>query len=187
MENLTDALHIAFGIMIFVLALSITISSFSQAREAAQEVIDYSDRQNNYTYIIQTNEKNRTVGIEMVIPTLYRAYKENYKVIFYNKNNPNTDPNVDDDKYELYKKADGTIINYVDLEEESKWEVREAWQVDPTKHLSDILASGLYNELKGKKFTEILGEYYLEDINGENDEVAEVNKNKKRIITYIVQ
>ena len=51
MENAADALKIAASVLIFVLALSISINAFSQARVASQTVLEYSDREYDYTYV----------------------------------------------------------------------------------------------------------------------------------------
>ena len=45
MENVTDALKIAAAVLIFVLALSISINAFSEARITAKTILDYKDRE----------------------------------------------------------------------------------------------------------------------------------------------
>ena len=52
MENAADALQMAAAVLIFVLALTIAINSFSQARQTAQLILDYNDREYDYTYVI---------------------------------------------------------------------------------------------------------------------------------------
>lgn len=47
------------------------------------------------------------------------------------------------------------------------------------------VGKGLYNILSGKTFTEYLGEYYQEDVNGATN-TPEANKNKKRVIAYVL-
>ena len=82
MENVTEALKIAFGVMMFVLALTLSISSFSQAREAIDNVIMIKDREQDYTYIeTSSNIRNRVVSVETIVPTIYKAYKENFTVL----------------------------------------------------------------------------------------------------------
>ena len=96
-------------------------------------------------------------------------------------------------------------INFVDLEEEVLGNVEDA-----TQHLDFILygnryqqddkkyytkykrqiyhEDGLYEYLLDKQFIEILGEYYQEDAEAGEEipetQVAQINKTKKRIITY---
>ena len=48
----------------------------------------------------------------------------------------------------------------------------------------DIKNNGLYNQIKGKQFTESLGVYYQEEIDGNQSNTPDANKTKKRVITY---
>lgn len=85
MENLTDALKIVLAVFAFVLALSVAILMFSQLNETSKIILHSSDITNYYEYEIATNEEqSRIVGLETIIPTLYKYYKENYTVLFLN-------------------------------------------------------------------------------------------------------
>ena len=203
MENAAEALKIAFGYMMFVLALTISISSFSQARETIDAIITIKDRQTEYTYVEAQDKK--IVGIETIIPTMYKAYKENFRIVFYKSyvDETNNEP------YPLYKSfgkydnpatSTGTEINYIDLELEIFANAQEAIEhlnillnkrstdVNSKYYNQFIYRGGLYNELKDKKFEEKLGEYYLEDSQaGHETDTIEANKTKKRVITYILQ
>ncbi len=228
MENATKALELAFGVLIFVVALSISISTFSNASLAIDNIISYKDKTQNYVYVTQSNgngvdeHNNRIVGIESIIPTLYKAYKENYKVIFLDQNdNPITlyyktrnsskeTEIVDGESVTVLPRekdeyGEEIEINFVDLEEEVLGNVEDA-----TQHLDFILygkryqqddkkyytkykrqiyhEDGLYEYLLDKQFIEILGEYYQEDAEAGEEipetQVAQINKTKKRIITY---
>lgn len=89
MENASDAIIMAGAVLIFVIALSVAMTVFSQARETVDTVVYASDRTNYYEYLevdISNNVKNRIVGLETIIPTLYKYYKENYTVVFLNEN-----------------------------------------------------------------------------------------------------
>ena len=44
MENAAEALKMAGAVLLFVLALSVAIVSFGQARETADTILDYRDR-----------------------------------------------------------------------------------------------------------------------------------------------
>ena len=83
MENATDALKIAFAAMIFVMALTMAITMFSQLNSTSKTVLSASDITSFYEYE-ESNQKNRIVGLEAIIPTLYKYYKENYTVLFLN-------------------------------------------------------------------------------------------------------
>ena len=80
MENATDALKMAAAVLVFVMALGIGISSFSQARAAADTLISYTDRDSVTQYAEDIGTKTRFVGKETIVPTIYRAYKENYRI-----------------------------------------------------------------------------------------------------------
>ena len=89
MENASDAIIMAGAVLIFVIALSVAMTVFSQARSTVDTVVYASDRTNYYEYFdvdISNNIKNRIVGLETIIPTLYKYYKENYTVVFLDEN-----------------------------------------------------------------------------------------------------
>ena len=82
MENAADALKMAAAVLVFVMALSITINSFTETRIAATTILNNKDKEYDYTYVEDNGTTERLVGLESIIPTIYKAYKENYKVIF---------------------------------------------------------------------------------------------------------
>lgn len=83
MENAAEALKMAAAVLIFVLALSITINAFGETRVVTQKILEYKDREYNYSYVDdQGGSTERIVYINDIIPTIYKAYRENYKVIF---------------------------------------------------------------------------------------------------------
>ena len=84
MENATHALYMVFAVMIFVLALTVSITSFNKAKATADIVLYREDESNYYDYLEVNNkaDENRYVGLETIIPTLYKYYKENYTVVF---------------------------------------------------------------------------------------------------------
>lgn len=91
MENASDAIIMAGAMLIFVIALSVAMTAFSQARATIDMVVYASDKTNYYDYLETTgsnNVKNRIVGLETIIPTLYKYYKENYTVVFLDKGEP---------------------------------------------------------------------------------------------------
>lgn len=208
MENAADALQMAAAVLIFVLALTIAINSFGQARQTAQLILDNNDREYDYTYVdydIATTK--RIVSAESMLPTIYKAYRENYKIIF---------EKLPDDKY-LYQQRN----------EEGKWEkiytidmeygVRladdrrklqflmallygedmEETGGNTFKEVSDyfkdsagviLKKDGLYDTIKGNTFEESIGVYYQEEANnGDVSNVPEANLTEKRVITYTLQ
>ena len=84
MENVVQALFIAFAILVFVIAISISFTSLSQVKQTADVVLRYSDRDyyQEYANVNKNEYQNggRTVGVDTVITTLLRAKRENYAV-----------------------------------------------------------------------------------------------------------
>ena len=91
MENVTDALKMAAAVLIFVLALSISINAFGEARITATTILEYKDREYDYTYVEENKDSEgnsitqRIVGAETIVPAIYKAYRENYKIVFKDK------------------------------------------------------------------------------------------------------
>ena len=90
MENAVDALKMAFGVLVFVIAFTIIMTMFTRARETSDLVLQSSDVTEYMTYTEQDDilsgvtltGEERIVGLETIIPTLYKYYKENYTVVF---------------------------------------------------------------------------------------------------------
>ena len=82
MEDAVDALKMAFSVFVFILALAIVFSMFSQAREVSDIVISKTDNTyfTQYSLADEENTNGRIVGIETIIPTLYRYYKEKFSI-----------------------------------------------------------------------------------------------------------
>ena len=200
MENAAEALKMAGAVLLFVLALSVAIVSFGQARETADTILDYRDREVKYIdgeeymdyFYYKSTGTERTVGLETVIPTIYRAYIENYKIVFEGLEGPVYTLNLSGgktiDKYtiDLETTKTGEIeINNVSLaNDEQKSEfLCGILYYDFTKFNVSLPNSGLIDRLKNKKITEYLGVYYQND----NEDVPDVNKTEKRIITYKIE
>lgn len=109
MENAADALKMAAAVLIFVLAVSIIIFYFGQARQTSDIIIDYRDRETTYSSYEPNTSGVRTVSFETVVPSIFRSYLENYKIIFDGLNSP---------IYKI-KRADGQIIEKYTLDLET--------------------------------------------------------------------
>ena len=91
MENAVDALKMAGAVLIFVLALSLSITSFSEARQASDTILNFKDRETQYIngdFYYETTGTERTVGLETIIPSIYRVYNEQYKIVFVGLTEP---------------------------------------------------------------------------------------------------
>lgn len=209
-ENIADALKMAGSVLLFVMGLSIAILAFSQARKSMDIVLSYSDRESlsiegnpRFYYLSKDNDTSRYVGKETIIPAIYRAYKENYKIVFkfpddyylFNQEVKNAKGLNKEKKISTLDLANQSLssdlasrqflngIIYGDFEyenEKSKNDYINKFKITP----NDI---SLYQYLTEKESTykikEYLGTYYIEDVNG-TSEVNAVNKTEKRVITY---
>lgn len=101
MENAAEALKLAAWVLIFVAALTISMNAFSQARQSLDVIYSNVDREYITEYIPESGSTEREVGFEAIIPAIYRAYKDNYKVVF---------PDI-----ELYISSDGQYQHNLDL------------------------------------------------------------------------
>lgn len=82
MEDAVDALKLAFSVFVFILGLSIVFNMFTQAREVSDYVLQHTDN-TYFAKYVDANDADidgRTVGIETIIPTLYRYYKEKFAI-----------------------------------------------------------------------------------------------------------
>lgn len=88
MENAVDALKIAFGIIVFVIALTLAISVIGQARATSDVVFRANDKTEFYEYVTEAdvNAEERIVGIETIIPTIHRYAKEQFAVTIFDNN-----------------------------------------------------------------------------------------------------
>lgn len=90
MENAADALKMVLGMFMFVLGLSVFFYMTNQVRATSDIVLFESDKTNFYNMDklkgINT-DGNRQVGIDAIIPNVYRYYTENIGITIIDKNN----------------------------------------------------------------------------------------------------
>ena len=145
MENAVEAFKIAGSVILFVIALSLSISSLSTANTAVSEITTMYDKEANYTYIKPSSDLSRTVGIDTIIPTMYNAYEENIKIVFKDKNGEDIPIYYKTNQYGSRVDAEGKAVSdtttavtvkCIDLSEEGFSAATDA----ATNHLSMILA-----------------------------------------------
>lgn len=207
MENATDALKMAAFVLIFVVALSISINAFGQAQQATTTILGYKDREYDYTYVDENKDsegnlvKERIVNSETIIPSIYKAYKERYKIVFIDKYNQGIP---------LYTK-DNVAVCSIDLGNDGVISLASNKQKDifikallygnNTTNLSNnekqtienleklgisLNFDGIYSTIiNNNTFVEKLGVYYPSDI--KKSSVPITNEEKKRVIIYIRQ
>ena len=202
MENAADALKIAGAVLLFVLALSIIIFFFGKVRRASDIILDYRDRETVYIdgeYYYKTSGTERSVDFETIIPSIFRAYLENYKIVFQGLTSPIYQIKDNNGNYikkyclDLETKQNTPYRNVVLANDDQKAEfIRGILYRDFITNQSDfnrkynieLGSTSLYNQLKNaKKITEYLGVYYQND----SENVPDVMKTEKRIITYRVE
>lgn len=88
MDDAVQAITMAFAVLVFVIALSLAMLLIKQATNTSELLVQYSDLTAFYDNIQLDNnngitETERVVGLDTVIPTLYRYYKENFCVKIY--------------------------------------------------------------------------------------------------------
>lgn len=216
MENAADALKMAGAVLIFVLALSIIILSFGQVRETSDTILNYKDRETTYEYYEPSEGLVRTVGMETIIPSVFRACLENYKIVFEGLDTPlykiergasTIDRNTIDLEQNFGKQDENSGIGNNDdkveflcgiLYHDFKNNDKNAFQRKFNISLPDNCLS-LYDQLKNaNKITELLGVYYQDDeisnndgngdnINDDEQTLDDVNKTLKRVITYKIE
>ena len=177
MENAADALKIAFGLLVFAIAITLLFIMTTNTRTTADAVLAYVDDTNYYDHL-NAKEKNRIVSVSDVITTLYRYNRESIgvKVIF--KQDP-TNP------------SKPTVFTF-DIGDETNKDGKKVKLNSPEeqeKNLGEFIETNLLNH-PNMKFTESFveipsqaGIYLVDEDNG--TEITLTEGNKKIFITYI--
>lgn len=191
MENASDALIMAGQVLIFIIALTVCISSFTTLRVGIDNVIDQTEtiklaKESDlyYNFIQSRDEKStRIVGAETVVSSLYRSIKEDY-TLYLILSEPYSTITSKFDEYNKIDEDSGTtnrkykIVYQKDIAN-NQLIVKFTIGAGSNSIPDTILKNGLYDEIKDKFFHEYLGEYQ------NNNEVSSENKLTNRIITYV--
>jgi len=171
MENASDALKIAFAIIIFTSAITLGFSMISRVKSTADTVFYYVDH-TNFRPHAEYSGTNRKVSGETVVSTLYRYYKESISVIVKLKDGAGG--------YDEYVFDRGNETNL--LEGETPLETEELIE----KNLEEFVTEE-FNTKMDSKFTEKFVETpvqgkYIEGSDG--SEIIVERGTKKIYITY---
>lgn len=199
MDNASDALIMAGSVLIFIIALTVCISSFTTLRVGIDDIVGQTETvemaKNDKGYINYIDSKNagavRVVGSETVVSSMYRALKENYVIYIVASENDYTDWQSG-----IIDKIEKKDIEY-DLKVETVEGTKTIKQPGKNEHIIKVtignefsntyinskLSEGFYEKIKDKNFYEYLGEYQ----NNSNSATTSENKQTKRVITYIEQ
>lgn len=88
MENSTRALLMAFSMMMFVIGFTFSMFMITKLLTTSSVLLNSVETTNYYDNIEvgSTDTTTREVGIETIVPVLYRYYKENYAVRIVDEN-----------------------------------------------------------------------------------------------------
>ena len=205
MENAAEALKMAGGVLIFVLALSICINAFTNTRQGIDNLVLYSDREFLTTYVEQNKGTKRIVGAESIVPTIYRAYKENIKINFqfsedkgplytvasYGSEEDQKIYSIDLDnqvhgsekqrEFFLYNILFGTGIRGI-MYSDDKYDEYKATISNITFNRNGLYRRLTNGDLMGT-YEESLGVYFPTEKDGTTDK-STTNKTEKKVITY---
>ena len=184
MENATDALVMAGSVLLFIIALSVAISSLTTLRTETQAILNSrdqllatTDENGKLINYLQSDDNNntdavRTVGIETIITSIRRMIKEDYTIYIITKDNLDifTTGKFDDLELDIDK-----YYNCVKLSISG-----ESNRYVSKQNLTSVL-SLIHDKLKGRKFDEYIGVYQYKTAEG----VLEAEKSTFKIITYI--
>ena len=170
-DNLTDAIMMAGAVLIFIIALTTSMSTFTTMRSQIDSIIEYdykldlvTDSEGNYINYHTSDSDIRTVGVETIVSSMYRVKQENFVIYILGLDNINN--GITQEEITINKVKTNAIKISID---------GDNWDIE--KILND---DGLYNKMKDKKFKEYLGVYQIETDGG----VDEINKTTYRVITY---
>lgn len=115
MENAVEALKMAGAAMLFVLAFSIAMFMFNKARTTTDAVLDNLKIGDFFTRVnpLENNE-TRKVGIETIIPTLYRYHQQDANITIKILDNNDTELQVFDTTIESIAQNDFKASNASD-------------------------------------------------------------------------
>lgn len=181
MENATEALIMAGSVLLLIIALTVSISSLSNLRTQAQDILMERDKieitqdSNGYLNYIKNDDKDiRTVGIESVISAIRRMWKEDYTIYIA------TSSILTEIPQELRV---GNVENLNNTEIIQGKNIIKLSQAGVGNQLikDENTMIEIYSNLKEKKFKEYIGIYQNKAIEG----VSEANKNTYKIITFV--
>ena len=207
MENASDALIMAGSVLLFIIALTVAISSFTslrvqfdeiaEARDQVQMSREYDATTGNYGDYINFLKNDiskdiRQVRVEAIITTIRRMRKENYVMYLSIPNLINTNILKEfvvkntDIKEQLYgnntiiSQSSGILLKFSMDKQDIIFYDKAEGEINLRQELNNELLSELYKIAKDNTFKEYIGEYRLH-LEG----VSDANDKSKKIITYI--
>ena len=197
MENVTDALYMAASVLLLIVALSVSMSSFTRLKEQADDIVKSSEKTDlatdgsgNYLNYITNSDDVRTVDAGTVVSSIRRVFKESYTIILSGTiaNTVNGDPKYKDivstlERPQLYK---GTPIistgqNVIKISIDSS-NYKLITDDKSTEIVDENFMEYIENVMKEKTFKEYIGIYEKADV---TENVSSANKETYRVITFV--
>lgn len=186
MENITDALYMGTAVLIFILALTVGISSFSSVKTEVESMVNdreveemATDATGRYLNYIQAGTDVRTVDASTVISSIRRVREESYTIYISFKDN--TIDSLRDVFYDTssekkaVRQVYDTSSNVIIPENQKIIEI----SLTNNKNIDKILCEQFYKKVKNKRFNEYLGTYQNKNV------TSSANKLTYRIITFV--
>ena len=196
MDNAIHAIIMAGSVLLLIIALTVAISSFTSLKVQVEDIVSAKDQiryvqdtsGNFLNYLKSTNSDDiRKVQTEAIISALRRMRKEDYVMYIAGIDTGSCEvlPKLlvkgKEQKYDIQ-----SIINenenIVELSmEKSNIIFYNEESGIQSQELNRKLLSEIYNETKGKIFSEYIGTYEEKTVEG----VSSANKKAKKIITFV--
>ena len=156
MENSTRALKMAFAVIVFVIAISISFMLFGRLKNTLDYVMLYSNNEqafytlNDYSNEVFSLTNRRMVGLDTVISNISNYYNLGY-YIYLQKGNYNEQTGEINSIQDIHVYTNSNIgnVNYFNIDEEIKR--NEPWtssNEDINNHTKILLYGGTYNGIR---------------------------------------
>lgn len=191
MENISDALKMAFALIVFAIAITTIFVMVSKVKTTSDAVFYYSDKTNfqeQYPYTVE----NREVTVSDIIATLYRYYKESVAVTVVLEKDATGKPNPNKTYYfDLGYEKMGTLNHLLIKDGAGNDLVKVSKQEDIEKNLGEFISENLIKSTyKKSKFTEKFTEVPTSGIYSTGNDGSEIvlsSGGKKVYITYTIK
>lgn len=212
MENASEALIMAGSVLLLIIALTVSISSFSNLRLQVADILNQRDQVqiaktdgNDYiNFIRNDNEDVRTVRTEAILSALRRMRNENYTIYivgdFLNMNDLSViteesglilsveEKNKNKNKQQKYGNQNlfdnsKTIIRLAMDKDDKIYYSKNSKTKEKEQKLNKELLDDLYKITNNNLFKEYIGIYQDKTDEG----VSQENKQTYKIITFVKQ
>lgn len=209
MDNAIDAIKIAFAVLVFVIALTISMVMFTKAREVSEKVFHMTDQTSSYTYMsdvkldgngdpvldkngepirIVDYGKGRIVSAEAIVPMLYRYNKEHLNIVILDKGNIIAKYNLDEETINNERWVGHASDEKLRIDYDLAGPIIPSYTINGYKYEPQYnKPGGLYKYLNSNKFRETFFEQRYsgkEIISEDNESIELVKGNTKTWIIY---